>query len=108
MNGITLNIVAYAILSIVMYYVNVNLEDANHRAVGKHANIISRIKLSAGLLLSAWSMFMFLYLIIDYKNIMVQPLNVRLNFFESITNILTPLFIGAFVLTDKIVWRFSR
>jgi len=46
-----------------------------------------------------WNCFMAFYLIIDYKNILSQPLNERLNFFETITNYLLAFWLISFKFT---------
>jgi hypothetical protein len=87
MNGIDLNIIAYISMAIVMYMVSDKYTKENIK------NISVKLKLSGSLLLMIWAIFMSGYLIVDYSEIIKAPLNIRLNFFETVTNFLIPYFI---------------
>ena len=43
-----------------------------------------------------WNTFMVLYLIKDYDNIVNSPINERLNYYETITNLLLALWLLSF------------
>ena len=77
MDGIILNIIAYSLMVLGSYFAfNFSIRQGT-----KTTQIINYIILM-------WNTFMVLYLILDYDNIVSQPLNIRLNFFETITNFL--------------------
>jgi hypothetical protein len=105
MNGIILNIIAYVTISIVMYlicgkYIK-ELETTEEKETIK-------LKLSGSILLMIWSIFMSMYLIIDYKEILNAPLNIRLNFFETITNFILPYFMLVDVFSKEIINIFRK
>lgn len=79
MNSVLLNISAYAFMTVVMALI--------FKLSTKHGG---GILVFFNFMLFAWSAFMAGYLIVDYQNIMSSPLNERLNFYETITNILLP------------------
>jgi uncharacterized membrane protein len=85
MDGIILNIIAYACMALGSYFAL----DHSIKEGGKLTVFINYVIL-------AWNMFMIVYLIKDYENILSQPLNVRLNFFESITNYLLGFWLLSF------------
>jgi hypothetical protein len=85
MNGIILNIIAYFLMGIGAFLAfNFTLKYGT-----KFTQIINYLILM-------WNCFMVIYLISDYNNILSQPLNVRLNFFESITNYLLAFWLISF------------
>jgi hypothetical protein len=43
-----------------------------------------------------WNIFMVFYLVLDYENILKSPLNERLNFYETITNLLLAIWLISF------------
>lgn len=105
MNGLHLNIIAYAVISIVMYLVS----DKYTKEVEKTNNRkLLNLKLSGSLLLMIWSMFMTFYLIVDFDNISKGPLNVRLNFFETLTNFILPYFIFVNTFAVEILNFFKK
>jgi hypothetical protein len=90
MEGIFLNIIAYFLMSIGAYIsFDYSVENGN-----KLTQIINYIILM-------WNIFMFMYLIIDHKIILSQPLNIQLNFFETITNYLVAFWLISFRFTKK-------
>jgi hypothetical protein len=77
MDGIILNIIAYSLMVLGSYFAfSFSIKQGT-----KTTQIINYLILM-------WNAFMVLYLILDYDNIISQPLNIRLNFFETITNFL--------------------
>jgi hypothetical protein len=90
MNGIILNIIAYALMSIGAYFAF----DFSARRGTKIMKVINY-------LIFMWNVFMFSYLVVDYDNIISQPINVRLNFFETITNYLLAFWLISFKLATK-------
>jgi hypothetical protein len=76
-NGIILNIIAYFFMCIGAYFA-LDFSIKNGNKVTKFINFI----------IFFWNLFMVFYLIKDYDLILKSPLNVRLNFFETITNFL--------------------
>jgi ABC-type branched-subunit amino acid transport system permease subunit len=86
MNTVLLNISAYAFMTVVMALI--------FKLSTKHGGILVFLNF----MLFAWSAFMAGYLMVDYHNIISSPLNERLNFYETITNILWPLNVFIFYL----------
>lgn len=93
MNGILLNIISYFIFSVAMVAVVIKYELDFHNKNNNRS--VSWIKISSAMLLMVWCFFMTFYLTFEYDLIMQSPLNVRLNFFETITNTLLPIYIVA-------------
>ena len=85
MDGLVLNIIAYACMALGAYFA---LEHSIKNG--------SKVSVFINYIILAWNFFMVIYLIKDYDNIMSQPLNVRLNFFESITNYLLAFWLLSF------------
>jgi large-conductance mechanosensitive channel len=85
MNGITLNIIAYALMALGAYF-----------AFGYSIKQGTKITQTINYLILMWNVFMVLYLITDYENILSQPLNIRLNFYETITNFLLAAWLISF------------
>jgi hypothetical protein len=85
MNGIILNIIAYGLMAIGAYFAF----DFSTKNGSKLTQIINYLILM-------WNVFMVLYLSIDYDKILSQPLNIRLNFFETITNFLLAAWLISF------------
>jgi hypothetical protein len=83
--GILLNIIAYLLMSIGAYFAL----DFSIKNGSKYSKIINFIILF-------WNMFMVIYFIKDYENIIAGPLNERLNFFETITNLLLAFWLLSF------------
>jgi hypothetical protein len=90
MNGIILNIIAYGLMAIGAYFAF----DFSTKNGSKLTQIINYLILM-------WNVFMVLYLSIDYDNILKQPLNIRLNFFETITNFLLAVWLISFKFIKK-------
>ena len=90
MNGIILNIIAYGLMAIGSYFAF----DFSTKNGSKLTQIINYLILM-------WNVFMVLYLSIDYDNILKQPLNIRLNFFETITNFLLAIWLISFKFIKK-------
>ena len=90
MNGIILNIVAYGVMAIGAYFAF----EFSTKNGSKLTQIINYLILM-------WNVFMVLYLSIDYDNILKQPLNIRLNFFETITNFLLAVWLISFKFIKK-------
>lgn len=90
MNGIILNIIAYALMSIGSYFAF----DFSSKKGTKFMQIINY-------LIFMWNVFMLIYLFVDYQNIITQPINERLNFFETITNYLLAFWLFSFKLATK-------
>jgi hypothetical protein len=89
-DGIVLNIIAYACMSLGAYFaLDHSIKDGN------------KITVFINYIVLAWNFFMVVYLIKDYDNILSQPLNARLNFFESITNYLLAFWLISFKFTQK-------
>jgi hypothetical protein len=86
-----------------MVLVNIKFEKQLFNANTPHKIIIEKLRLSGSILLMIWAMFMSFYLIIDFHHILAGPLNIRLNFFETITNFLFPYFVIMMALGDNIV-----
>jgi hypothetical protein len=98
-SGIVFNIICYFIMTVTMVVVSSKVQSGAKCLKG----VPYKIKIGSSLALLCWAMFMTLYLVVDYPNIVASPLNVRLNFFESITNILLPMFlIGSYFSEDII------
>lgn len=90
MDGIILNIIAYSLMSIGAYFaLDFSIKQGNK--VTKVINFI----------IMFWNMFMVFYLIRDYEAILQSPLNVRLNFFETITNFLLAFWLISFKFIKK-------
>ena len=90
MDGIVLNIIAYACMALGAYFaLEHSIKDG------------SKVSVFINYIILAWNMFMVVYLIKDYENILSQPLNVRLNFFESITNYLLAFWLISFKFRKK-------
>jgi hypothetical protein len=85
MNGIILNIIAYLLMAIGAYFAF----EFSTKNGSKLTQIINYLILM-------WNVFMVMYLITDYHNILSQPLNIRLNFFEVITNLLLAFWLISF------------
>jgi hypothetical protein len=90
MNGIILNIIAYGLMAIGAYFAF----DFSTKNGSKVTQIINYLILM-------WNVFMVLYLSIEYDNILKQPLNIRLNFFETITNFLLAVWLISFKFIKK-------
>ena len=90
MDGIILNIIAYTGMALGSYF-----------ALDYSVKNGSKITVFINYVILAWNFFMVIYLIKDYENILSQPLNVRLNFFESITNYLLAFWLLSFKFTHK-------
>jgi hypothetical protein len=90
MNGIILNIIAYGLMAIGAYFAF----DFSTKNGSKLTQIINYLILM-------WNVFMVLYLSVDYDNIIKQPLNIRLNFFETITNFLLAIWLISFKFIKK-------
>jgi hypothetical protein len=85
MNGIILNIIAYFLMAIGAFSAfNFTLKYGT-----KFTQVINYLILM-------WNLFMVIYFIVDYNNIISQPLNIRLNFYESITNYLVAFWLLSF------------
>jgi hypothetical protein len=88
MNGILLNICAYVLMAIGSFFaLDFSIKQGN-----KSTKLIN-------FLILFWNIFMVFYLVVDYKNILSQPLNERLNFFETITNYLLAIWLISFKFT---------
>jgi hypothetical protein len=105
MNGIYLNIAAYSIISLVMYLVSDRYTKELELTKNK---MLLNLKLSGSLLLMIWSMFMVFYLIVDFENIIKGPLNIRLNFFETLTNFVLPYYIFVDTFAVEIINFFKK
>jgi len=90
MDGIILNIVAYLLMAIGAYY-----------AFAFSTKNGSKVTQVINYLILMWNVFMVLYLAIDYEKILTQPLNIRLNFFETITNFLLAFWLISFKFLKK-------
>jgi hypothetical protein len=79
------NIIAYGLMAIgAMYAMDFSIKQGN-----KFTKIINFV-------IMFWNLFMFLYLIKDYDNIVNSPINARLNYFETITNLLLAFWLLSF------------
>jgi len=96
MISIYLNIIANVLLVISMFIIANKLSKEQHETKTKK----SGIKLISALFLMFWAMFMSFYLIIDFNNILSGPLNVRLNFYETIKSYIF-LF---YVVAGRVLW----
>lgn len=84
-DGIILNICAYVLMCIGSYFaLDFSIKQGNQLA--KTINFC----------LLFWNIFMVFYLIKDYDLITQGPLNIRLNFFETITNYLSAFWLISF------------
>ena len=106
MNGILLNIISYFIFSVAMVAVVVKYEADFHNKNNNRS--VAWVKISSAILLMCWCFFMTFYLIVDYDVIMQSPLNVRLNFFEVITNTLLPVYIIASNFPNLLIRIFKK
>jgi hypothetical protein len=89
------NIIAYSFMALGAYF-------ALDFSI-KHGNKATKI---INFAIMAWNIFMVLYFIKDYHNILSSPLNERLNFFETITNWLLASWLISFKFTkDKSTTR---
>ena len=79
------NIIAYGLMAIGAYFAL----DFSIKQGSKLTKVIN-------FAIMFWNMFMLAYFIKDYDNIMSSPLNVRLNFFETITNFLLAIWLISF------------
>ena len=79
------NIIAYSLMAIGAYF-----------ALDFSIKQGSKITKAINFVIMFWNMFMVAYLIKDYENIFSGPLNVRLNFFETITNFLLAIWLISF------------
>lgn len=76
-NGVILNIIAYALMCVGAYYaLDFSIKQGN-----KVTKVIN-------FLILFWNTFMVFYLIKDYNLIVQGPINERLNFYETVTNFL--------------------
>jgi len=90
MNGIILNTIAYILMSVGSYFaLDFSIKQGNEYT--KFINFC----------ILFWNIFMSFYLIVDHKNILSQPLNERLNFFETITNYLLAFWLISFKFTEQ-------
>jgi hypothetical protein len=89
-DGIILNLIAYVLMTLGSYFA---LEYSIKRGT-KVSQLINYI-------IMFWNMFMVLYFIKDYDNILSQPLNIKLNFFESVTNYLLAFWLLSFKFYNK-------
>ena len=79
------NIIAYGLMAVGAYFAL----DFSIKQGSKITKVINFV-------IMFWNMFMVAYLIKDYDNIFLGPLNVRLNFFETITNFLLAIWLISF------------
>ena len=90
MSGIILNIIAYSLMSIGAYFaLDFSIKQGN-----KMTKVINFV-------IMFWNIFMVFYLVKDYKIILQSPLNIRLNFFETITNFLLAFWLISFKFIKK-------
>jgi bacteriorhodopsin len=87
--GIYINIGCYAFMAVT----TILILESNLSAWYRNKRKENAIRCLGTGLLFTWSAFMVVYLISDYENIVSGPLNVRLNFFESITNFILPIYL---------------
>jgi hypothetical protein len=87
MYGVILNIIAYLLMAVGAY-----------KAFSWSHKYGTRITMIVNYFLMFWNIFMVVYLSSNFKDILSQPLNVMLNFYESITNILIALYLLSFNL----------
>ena len=85
MDGVILNGIAYACMACGSYF-----------ALDHSIKEGSKITVFINYIILAWNLFMVVYFVKDYENIISQPLNERLNFFESITNYLLAFWLLSF------------
>ncbi len=90
MDGVILNGIAYACMALGSYFA---LEHSIKEG--------SRITVFINYIILAWNFFMVVYFFKDYDNIISQPLNERLNFFESVTNYLLAFWLLSFRFYNK-------
>jgi hypothetical protein len=79
------NIIAYSLMAVGAYFAL----DFSIKQGSKLTKVINFV-------IMFWNMFMVMYFIKDYNNIISGPLNVRLNFFETITNFLLAIWLISF------------
>jgi hypothetical protein len=84
------NIIAYAFMSLGAYFAL----DFSIR----HGNKVTKI---INFVIMAWNVFMVVYFIKDYENILSSALNVRLNFYETVTNWLLAAWLISFKFTSN-------
>lgn len=84
------NIIAYTFMALGAYF-------ALDFSI-KHGNKATKI---INFTIMAWNVFMVMYFIKDYENIVAGPLNERLNFFETITNWLLASWLISFKFTQR-------
>lgn len=85
MDGITLNIIAYILLAIGSYVAfDISVKDG------------SRLSRFMNFCMLFWTVFMTVYLITNRQEILMQPLNEMLNFYETITNFLIGVYLLSF------------
>jgi hypothetical protein len=106
MDGIILNIISYFIFSMAMVAVVIKYEKDFHDPQKNRS--LGWVKISSAILLMCWCFFMTMYLVVDYDVIMESPLNVRLNFFEAITNGLLPIYIVASNFPEVLIRFFKK
>jgi hypothetical protein len=91
MSGLIFNIFAYILMAVGSYFAfEISIKQGN-----KITKIINYVLLF-------WFTFMVMYFLKDYKNIIAGPLNVRLNFFETVTNALLGLWLISFKFNKKL------
>lgn len=96
MDGIALNIIAYSLMTVGAFFA--------FEFSMKNGNKVTKI---INYLIFMWNAFMVMYLIVDHENIINGPINVRLNFFETITNYLLAFWLISFKLAKKNETRFN-
>lgn len=90
MNGIIFNTLAYAAMTVGAYY-SLEYSCKNGSKITHFLNYI----------LIFWVLFVTLYLIKDYDVIINSPINIKLNFFESVTNIILASWLVSFKFRKK-------
>jgi hypothetical protein len=90
MDGILINTIAYFLLSIGSY--------VSFDISVKHG---SKFSVVLNYLLMCWSFFMLVYLVFQHDEIVNQPLNVMLNFYETLTNVIIGLYFISFGIINK-------
>lgn len=85
MYGVILNIFAYLLMAVGAY-----------KAFSWSQKYGSRFTMVANYSLMFWNIFMVAYLTSNFNAILSQPLNVMLNFYESITNVIIALYLLSF------------
>jgi hypothetical protein len=87
MYGIILNIIAYLLMAVGAY-----------RAFSWSHKHGTRFTMVINYFLMFWNIFMVIYLSTNISEILKQPLNELLNFYESMTNILVAAYLLSFNL----------